>query len=137
LGNRPIHRKVIIVYEGRDPNDSAGLLRAVADELRPREVEIRVKSPSPGADPPTQPDEQLETRATEHAADVLDQKDRELRSAPKEAASVPADPAQVLATKRRRVIVWLGRLVAGGWRFTLKVLPVVEQVAKIYKDFKG
>jgi hypothetical protein len=133
LGNRPINRKVVIVYEGRDPNDSAGLLRAIAVELRPREVEIRVKSPSPGP-----PDEQLETRAREHAAQVLDQKDREVRSAQEEATLEPADPAKDLATKCHRVIAWLERLVARGWRFTVDVvLPVAERGAKVYKDVHG
>jgi len=137
LGNRPINRKVIIVFENRDPNDSAGLLRAVADELRPREVEIRVKSPSPGTDLPAPPDEQLETQAREHAAQVLDQKDREVRSAQEEATPELADPAKDLAAKRQRVLAWLGRLVDRGWRITLKVLPVAERVAKAYKDFNG
>lgn len=138
MGNRPIKRRVVIVFESRDPNDSAGLLRAVADELRPREVEIRVKSPSPGVDPPTHPDEQLGTRARDHAAQVLDRRDREVQAAPKEASSAPADPARDLATKRQRVIAWLGRLVARGWRFSVDVvLPVGERVAKIYKDVHG
>ncbi len=138
MAKRPIRRKVLIVYEGRDPNDSAALLRAVADELRPRDVEIHVKPPSPGADLPSRPDEQLELRATERTAQALDQKDRGVRAAPKEATSAPADLARGLVTKRQRLIAWVGRLVARGWRITVDVvLPAAERVAKVYKDIHG
>jgi hypothetical protein len=135
MGKRPIGRKVVIVFEGRDPSDPARLLRAVADELRPREVEIHVKLPPPGAAPLARPDEQLETQVRKHAAQVLDQKDREVQAAPKEAVSVPTDPAKDLVTKRQRLIAWIKRLVSGGWRITVDVvLPAAERAAKIYKD---
>jgi hypothetical protein len=131
VANRPVKRRVIIVLENRDRNDSAGLLRAIADELRPNEVEIRVKDPNPVADPPSRPDEQLETRVREDVARAIDKQNQEARSAP-----TTAGPAAVFS-KRERAFAWLGRLAAGGWRFTLKVLPVAERVAKIVKDLGG
>ena len=136
MANRPIRRKVTIVFEGRDPNDPARLLKAVADELRPREVEIRVKSQAPDNDPPTLANEPLETQAREHAEQVLDRRDRQIRSG-QEAATTSADPAADLTKRRSRVRAMLGRLVAGGWRITLKVLPVAERVARIVKELSG
>jgi hypothetical protein len=134
----PVSRLSSSYYEGRDPNDSAGPPRAIADELRPREVEIRVKSPAPGTDPPALHDEQLGTQARERAAEVLDQKDRVVRAAQGEAMQEAAAPAQERATKRQQGIAWLGWLVARGWRFTVDVvLPAAERIVKVYKDIHG
>ncbi len=124
MPKRQTKRKVIIHLKQRNPSDPLPLLQAVEEAYRPREIEIIVEEPSdpPDAAPPI-PDEQLETAAREHAAEVLDEQDRRLREAPKGRAAKPQ-------STRRGIRNWLKKWVAAGWRIFVKLLPVVEQAAK-------
>src|SRR5207249_3283173 len=103
MSKRPVARKITIVFENRDPNDSGKFLQAVEDAFRPKDLEIVVTSVG-------RPDEQLETEAREQASAILDKKDREHRSAPIAASK------QAVEGKRRQILRWLQGLAARGWR---------------------
>jgi hypothetical protein len=115
VSKRPLKRKLKVVYENRDPNDDLALLQQLVDGIRPNDVEIHFKGPS-------LPDEQLETLAREHAAEVLDKKDREAASDP-----VPASP-EVLAEKRQQASGFMVKLVAKGYVLAMKALDFAEKL---------
>jgi hypothetical protein len=124
------------VFEGRDPEDPTSFLNAVADGLRPNEVEIHVRPEDLTAEQ-ARPDEQLETKAREHAERALDRKARKQRAARKSSPMAVEPPKATLPEKLGRVRAFVDRLVAQGWKITLKVLPVAERLAKMYKDLHG
>lgn len=130
MAKGPTKRTVIITLRQRNPDDPRALLQAIEDVFRPGKIEITVESPEGIEAAPSCPDEQLETAAREHAAEVLDAQDRRAREDPPEPVS-----ADRSSSKARRVRAWLAAKVAAGWRFTVKVvLPVAKQVAEIAKD---
>ena len=134
MADRPVKRKVTIVLAGRDPNDLTRLLKAVADGLRPNEVEIRF--PADASDPgaPTVANEPLETQAREQVERDLDRKDRQIREA---AASgkVPTASTDPLPSKLKRVGSFVSRLASNGWRVAPKVLELVKGGADLYGKF--
>jgi hypothetical protein len=111
---------------------------AAAKAFRPGMVEIIVESES--SDVPTLPNEQLETKAREHVAEVLDQRDREIAECP----AVPVAPTNPttgtvdpLAVKQRRLTIWLRDLAVAGWKITTEVIHIAERLAKLTKDLNN
>jgi hypothetical protein len=131
VGNRSVKRKVVIVYEGRVPNDTDALLKSVADNLRPNEVEIRVSAEA--VEPRILPDEQLEAHARERVEHLLDQNNQQVHSpGGKGEGRLKLGQSEAQTTK-----AWMLGLIANGWKFTVKMLPVIERAAKIFKEIHG
>lgn len=129
MAKRPLKRKVTIVLRPRVPDDHRLLLQAVEDVFRPREIEITVESPAETEPAPSCPDEQLETAAREHAAEILDERDRQVR----ELHSTPKR-ATYSGEGRRKVNAWVTAKLKAGWRIFVRALPALKKAAEIAKD---
>ncbi len=130
-------RRVTIAYRSRNPDDALRLLQAVEEALQPQEIIVSPEGVSESFDVA---DEQLETRAREKAAEVLDAEDRR-RSEPQQQADdspVQIDvgtttPMTDFANRKTTADGWVRAKLNAGWQFLVKVLPV----AKMLKDLAG
>ena len=130
VAKRQTKRKVTIVLLPRVPDDPRDLLQAIEETFRPGEIEVRVESPGGSKPCSVLPRRAARDPAREHAAEVLDERDRRAREAPAEA--VTADRVDSKVT-RGGAPGWL-RKVAAGCRIFVRVLPVAKKVAEIAKD---
>lgn len=119
-------RKVKVILKSRDPADSIALLRFVESDLRPNDLEIHHEPPDVSFNCP---DEQLETAARSHAAEVLDRRDQEIRNLP----SNPPTSNEVTETSNR-VRAWLSTKSGSGWWITVKIITIVKAASEIAKN---
>ena len=120
MAKRQTKRKVTIKYVGRNPDDPHALLEAVEEVFRPRDIEICVQSATDDLAEP-KPNEQLETKGREAAAQALDKRNAEVKPSEQ-------DPKEA----KRRLRSWIADRIAAGWKVFVKILPTLQKVKELF-----
>lgn len=121
MAKRQTKRKVIIRYVGRNPDDPLALLEAVEEVFRPKDIEISVQSDDDDTEQST-PNEQLETKAREAAAQTLDERAAEDKRDKK-------DPEKA----KKRLRAWIAEKIVVGWKIFVKILPTLQKVKELFE----
>jgi hypothetical protein len=137
VAKRQTKRKVVIAFKGRSPEDPKRYLDAVEEVFRPREIHVHVESGEQEAidHARTIPDDELAQKAKNHAAVVLDLKDRQFREMQADLAQLKIEPeswAKREKAKRSALAEWLKKWAKHGWRFTARVVvpAVIKEAVK-------